>query len=222
MVVLACLGMLAVVGLPALAQSKPRTQRVTCANNLTWIGRAMNEWAGGWDDRMPWRLYVPPQGTTGNPYVNQAWYWYTVFSNELVTPKVLVCPSDPTVRAARDFSLGSTGSFSDSSHRNHALSYFLGLDSFAEAPTSILSGDWNIRVTGTSSSCSSGVRMPAAIPIRPVPSPVGWTASLHAGSGNLLLMDGRVEQTSTARLRELLPLPFDDQGMLHFLTPRSP
>ena len=219
---LAALTLLAAVAWPVLAQAKPRAQRVTCANNLTRIGRAVHQWGSEHGDRIPVRVPMADGGAYQHPLDGQLWFHFGLMSNELVTPKVLACPSDPVVRLARDFTLDPWGSFMNASYRNNAVSYMLGLDAFFDFPNAILAGDRNLVVSSVSSSCSSGVRNAAAINTWPSDPRVAWTMNLHPGTGDLLLMDGRVEETATARLRQVLSLASDDNGSLHFLMPRYP
>jgi hypothetical protein len=218
--VLSALALLAAVAWPALANTKPRAQSVTCANNLAWIGRATHQWASELGDRLPCRVPMAEGGAKGHPLDSQLWFHFSLMSNELATPKFLACPSDPTVKEARDFSLNPWGGFLHVNYRNNAVSYMIGLDCFFGYPSAIMAGDRNLPVSAYNSSCSSGVRSAAGIYSRPVDPRVGWTNSLHRSSGNLLLIDGRVEETSTARLREVLSLSADDNGALHFLFPR--
>ena len=104
-------------------------------------------------------------------------------SNELVTPRILVCPRDTQRRPTENF-----GSFS-----NTNLSYFVGLDAREDAPQSILSGDRNI----TGGTLSNGFlrRLNAN-------SDAGWTKEIHQNAGNVGLGDGSVQQMTTAALRQ--------------------
>ena len=220
--VLAALTLLAAVAWPVLAQTKPRAQRVTCANNLAWIGRAVHQWGSEHGDRIPVRVPMADGGAYQHPLDSQLWFQFGLMSNELVTPKVLACPSDPVARVARDFTMDPWGGFFSASYRNNAVSYMLGLDAFFDFPNAILAGDRNLEWLALGSSCSSGVRNAAAINTSPSDPRPAWTMNLHPGTGNLLLIDGRVEETSTARLRQVRTLSWDDNGVVHFLTPRYP
>jgi prepilin-type processing-associated H-X9-DG protein len=220
--VLAALTLLAAVAWPVLANTKPRAQRVTCANNLAWIGRATHQWASEHGDRMPVRVPTAEGGAFQHPLNGQLWFHLSLMSNELVTPKFLACPSDSTARQARDFSTDPAGGFLSPDFRYSAASYMLGLDAFFDFPNSILVGDRNLEVWALGSSCSCGVRNAMAINTSPFDPLLGWTMRIHLGTGNLLFADGRVEETSTARLRQVRTLSLDDNGVLHFLMPRYP
>lgn len=220
--VLAALTLLAAVAWPVLAQTKPRAQRVTCANNLAWIGRAVHQWGSEHGDRAPVRVPTAEGGANQHPYDGQIWFHFSLMSNELVTPKILACPSDPVARPARDFTSDPWGGFMNASYRNNAVSYMLGLDAFFDFPNAILAGDRNLEWWALSSACSSGVRNAAALNASPLDTRLAWTMNLHPGTGNLLLIDGRVEETSTARLRQVRGQAWDDNGVVHFLIPRYP
>src|SRR4051812_36082045 len=95
-VVLATLALLAGVTMPALANSKSRSQRVTCLANLQQIGRAIHLWGNDHGNKVPWQTDVSEGGTfsAASSLKNQAWWQFAWMSNELVTPRILVCPAD--------------------------------------------------------------------------------------------------------------------------------
>src|SRR5438876_1984416 len=151
--VLAAALLLAALALPVLANTKPRADRVTCLNNLRLIGRAEHIWANDHNDSLPWRVDVSEGGTqhTGG-LQNNAWFNYGKMSNELATPTILACPSDPSVRVARNFSNSPAGFFNPGL-RNNAVSYFIGLDTYVTSPyfqlttaSGGLAGDRNLQV----------------------------------------------------------------------------
>lgn len=218
--VLAALALLTAVVVPALAQGKPRAEQAICFNNLRMVGQALLLFGADAGESTktppsPWRTQIYPQ----SPLANNAWYHAALLSNYLVSPKVFACPSDTLAKPASDFSLSADGGFLSSNHRNAALSYFWGLDSSALIPNSVLSGDRNIRYSGISSSCSSGISPAPAIYLNSA-SPTGWREGLHSPSGNILLYDGRVEQTTDLTVNRLFNSKADDNGSIHLLLPR--
>ena len=124
---------------------------------------------------------------------------FGVMSNELSTPKILICPTedDPKRVAARTFqntiSQGSTPVIPFTNDNN--ISYFVGLDVNQTNPPGLLSGDRNLAIGG----------IPAAhgvLEVRPG-SAVSWLKSMHNNVGNIGLMDGSVQQLSSTRLGNL-------------------
>ena len=71
---LALIPILAGLMLPALAKAKDRAQQINCASNMKQIGLAARMWSNDHGEKFP------PD--------------FASMSNELVTPKVLVCPGD--------------------------------------------------------------------------------------------------------------------------------
>ncbi len=101
---------------------------------------------------------------------------FQLLSNELSTPKVLVCPNDEKRSPAANFAVG----FSDTN-----LSYFLGLDSARENSSSLLSGDRNLTnrpVTGT---------VVVSVTTNLI---LGWGKDLHSGKANVCFGDGSARQ----------------------------
>ena len=70
--------------LPALSKAKAKAQRIQCANNMKQVGLAARMWANDHAERFP------PD--------------YLAMSNELVSPKILVCPSDVRRQRSADWS----------------------------------------------------------------------------------------------------------------------
>jgi prepilin-type processing-associated H-X9-DG protein len=113
-------------------------------------------------------------------------------SNELTTPKILVCPAD--VRKPRSQVEGQPAqAFGDLQNKN--ISYFVGLDASDSKPMMFLSGDRNI---------TNGVApMHSVLALNPE-IPTGWTETMHINQGNVGLADGSVQQFTSARLQQAL------------------
>jgi hypothetical protein len=107
---------------------------------------------------------------------------FRAFSNEIVFPKLLICPTDVR-RPAIDFV----------SLRNSNISYFIGVDATESFPSTVLTGDRNI---------TNGVIHTNGILEITSNSIVGWTEKMHNRQGNIGLSDGSVQHVSTEKLRQ--------------------
>lgn len=87
----------------------PMAQKLTCINNLKQIGLAIRTWAIDNDGRFPFNLSTNAGGTQelcargSDGFDSNAAIHFQVVSNELFTPKLLVCPKDPSRKAAASF-----------------------------------------------------------------------------------------------------------------------
>jgi hypothetical protein len=95
--------------LPALSQAKSRAQKVNCSNNMKQIGLAFRTWAIDNSDNFPFNVSTNKGGTLelclpgSDGFDRNAAYHFQVMSNELSTPKILVCPADSTKQMALNF-----------------------------------------------------------------------------------------------------------------------
>jgi prepilin-type processing-associated H-X9-DG protein len=115
-------------------------------------------------------------------------YQHTIFmamSNELSTPKVVVCPLDkrtPATNFTTDFN-------------NSHVSYFAGLDADETRPGTFLAGDWNIT--------NGQPRLKGILSLQTNQN-IGWTKELHDQTGNVAMGDGSVQQISSVQLKSFL------------------
>jgi len=95
--------------LPALSQAKGRAQEISCRNNMKQVGLAFRTWAIDNEDQFPFNVSTNKGGTlelcsVGNDgFDRNAAFHFMVMSNELSTPKILVCPADSKKQPALDF-----------------------------------------------------------------------------------------------------------------------
>ena len=214
--VLAGVVLLAAAVLPALAGNRIRSDRVLCANNLRRIAMALQQWGNDHDDRQPWEVLPAEGGTYQHALSPNVWFHFAWMSNELATPKVLLCPAD-TGQPARDFTGDPSGGYLHPNFANRATSYFLS-HAFNSGPNAMIAGDRNVTADSTTT-CSRFISTFAAAS-RPLPVGLRWTSLLHNNAGNMLALDGRVEQFSSAQLQRAISNPADDNGNLHYITPR--
>jgi prepilin-type processing-associated H-X9-DG protein len=210
LVIMGTVALLAVAVLPALGTSGARAGRISCLNNLRQIGRACQIWASDHDGENSWRVPVGNGGTLGNPLVASAWFQYSVISNQLVTPRILVCPSDVArlQRAADNWGIGASGGFLNTSYRNNSVSYPVWLHTSAVLPQAVLSGDRNLQFSTTWSCGLVGINDTYAV--RKGDANVRWTNApygVHGSAGNLLFNDGHVLQSTSTDLRNALNAP---------------
>lgn len=107
---MAGVGVASAMLLPALNKAKGKAKSISCVNNMKQIGLAFRIWEGDHDDQFPFNVSTEKGGTRELCNLNsegfdQASYrHFQVMSNELSTPKILVCPEDSSRQVASDFS----------------------------------------------------------------------------------------------------------------------
>jgi prepilin-type processing-associated H-X9-DG protein len=182
LIIIAVLAILAAMLLPALASAKRKAKRINCVNNLKQDGLAFRLWEGDNGDKYPMAVSTNKNGTM--EYAADVFRHFQVMSNELSTPKILVCPADNRTAAASFARL-----------KNQNVSYFVSLDATEVRPPMLLTGDRNV------TNGLSPVR--SVLELRPE-IPAGWTEAMHNGVGNIGLADGSVQQVSIPGLQQML------------------
>src|ERR1035437_8547774 len=184
LVIVAVLALLAAMLLPALAAAKKKSSKIGCVNNLKQCGLAFRIWSGDNSDKYPMDTPMASGGTKEFNTGADTFRHFQVMSNELITPKILICPQDTRTAAANFIRL-----------KNQNVSYFVGLDANDSNPQRLLSGDRNL----------TGDTAPENGILKLVPGgAAGWTTAIHNHSGNIGLADGSVQSYSDAGLREAL------------------
>jgi prepilin-type N-terminal cleavage/methylation domain-containing protein len=238
LVVIAIIAILAAMLLPALAAAKRKAQRINCVNNLKEVGLAFRVWEGDNGDQYPMSVSTASGGaqqfvgsasttttaTTDGGFVAA----FLVMSNELSTPKILICTSDANhTTAATNFSpqiggtanaaftiSGTTFTLANNNLAVSFVSYFLCGDAAEAYPQMIITGDRNIGQSNpTTSSGAAALKINGTNAISYVTVngstgllPLwGWTANdLHQKVGNLGIADGSVQQVTCSGLQTSL------------------
>ena len=181
--VVVALVILAALFLPALAAAKKKTAKIGCINNVRQIGLAFRIWEGDNEDLYPMGISVAKGGAKELVQAGNVASVFQVMSNELSTPKIVVCPNDANGFYATNFE-GLV---------NSNISYFACVDVTNELnPKLLVSGDCNFEIGRKP--IKSGLALISA------KDPVAWSVARHAYGGSLLFPDCRVDTVSTRRL----------------------
>jgi len=165
--------------LPALAAAKRKHARIGCVNNLKQIGIAFRLWEGDNNDKYPMSVSVTNGGAMELIATGNVAACFQVMSNELSTPKILLCPEDTHRAYATNFSTGFSGA---------NISYFVSPDAVETYPQMILNGDDNLLVDGKPV-------QPGILNLR-TGTTIAWTKDRHHGVGNIGMADGSAMQVT--------------------------
>ena len=185
MVVVAMLVLLVTVLLPELAPRRRDIARGHCFNNLKQIGIACRIWADDNNGLYPMEVYT---NASGGPLFlgSNVFRYFQVMSNELNTPKILVCPADWERPTATNFA-NDVG--------NNHVSYFLGLSCDQSRPQMLLSGDRNI---------TNGTSLQNSVLTLGPDHQAHWTKMIHNRNGNVGFTDGSVREVDDKQLNAVV------------------
>lgn len=223
LVVIAIIAILAAMLLPVLAAAKRRAQRINCVSNLKQVNLAFRIWEGDNNNLYPMGVSTSAGGALETTYCQSHTSYvpagitniFCVMSNELSTPKVLICPADSIRGAATNFQeLGQTAPTAQGQGTN-GISFFVCGDATEAYPQMVLDGDRNVGVAAASGQPASAIQMTGGWQLAPgsgttAPGPTGgplwaWSANdLHLKVGNIGLADGSVQEESVNGLETAL------------------
>ena len=175
--------------------SRVKASRIACVNNLKQVGLAFRIWSNENGEKFPWAVAASATKSGGTLEFTESaetWRHFRILSNELSSPKVLVCPKDSRPRAT------SWDEFTSNKH----LSYFAGLDADETRPQTILSGDRNLKST---------VPLTNGVLRLTTGTHVEWTDAIHQSQGNIALGDGSAQQLTTSNLRKQIEAALSTQ-----------
>lgn len=160
---------------------------INCVNNLKQCALATRVWEGDNNDKYPPQVSVTNGGSMELTTGPNAWRTFQVMSNELCTPKVVICPIEE----------GHSRFFATNfiTFCNSNVSFFVGVDANETDPASILYGDHNI---------TNGMPIRNGILMLTTNRPSGWTSDIHNKVGNLAFADGSVRQVTIDDLQTVV------------------
>ncbi len=180
---------LAMLLLPALSGGHHSHCRINCTNNLKQIGLSFKTWALDNQDRLPMEVPAAEGGAKEALEQGRVCAVFEVMSNELSTPKVLLCPQD----TARSWPTNATWRLSDTN-----ISYWVCQRPGQSGTPGLLVGDRNL----TNQMVRHYVPFTGKLSL-------GWSKEMHCQKGNVGFADGSVDQFANGKLvikREGRPL----------------
>lgn len=178
LVVIAVLAVLAAVVLSWSTLISPKNKRIYCVNYLMQIGLSVRVVQTDHGNRFPWDTGTNNVRTANSGPTKNITFVFQNLSNELVTPKILVCPADTRTPAANFQTLTTNN-----------ISYFIGLDADEAMLQMPLAGDRNLT--------TNGVPVGGGLVSLTTNLALGWTAAMHNHQGNVVLSDGSVQMFPT-------------------------
>jgi prepilin-type N-terminal cleavage/methylation domain-containing protein/prepilin-type processing-associated H-X9-DG protein len=173
--------------LPLISTSHRHVGWIKCVNNLKNVGLSYRIYASDNQDRFPFQVSTNAGGTL--ELRNDVFAQFRILSNELSTPKILLCPR--MYRAASEAT-----NWSDLNPSN--VSYYVGLTASESNTNSILSGDTGFNINQQAP--NSGLNQIRSADV------IAYPKNFHDGTGraNVLRADGSVLRPNNKEWPNLL------------------
>ncbi len=175
LVVVVVLLLLLAILLPTLNPPRRHASQFNCVNNLKQVGIDCRIWEGDHGDNYPMNVPVAQGGAQELIATGNVAACFQVMSNELATPKLLVCSADTRHIAATNFAM---------LRQTTNLSYFIGFRVTENDPQASLSGDANLMQNGHP--VSAGI-------LDLWTNTACWTRDRHGEVGYVLFTDDSVQ-----------------------------
>lgn len=195
--ILAGVILVALLLVPRATGTGRKSERIRCVNNLKQLGISLRVFQ---DD-----LQGRSRPLSGLEDASLYYAWLMTVSNELATPRVLVCSTDRRTRVE----VANWGEVGSPHARNRVVSYFAGPDADEVHPRRVMFGDRSLEAGPplppfsyrSPRSVLGDLGTNAAVFERSL----RWTPNaMHRNQGNLVLADGSVQMADTRRLGEIL------------------
>jgi hypothetical protein len=180
--------------MPTGPRSAAKPNRIKCINNLKNVGVSFRIFADDTEKLFPSGYIL----SNSNSLPRQNFEYFRWLSNEVSTPRVLLCPADTKRKEAPTF-----GSMS-----NLNISYFASLLPDQTLPQAFLAGDRNILLNSN--------QIPSGPFNLATNMSISWSREMHVFQGNVAMVDGSAQQFSSSRLREGLTNQCIAKNMLLF------
>jgi prepilin-type processing-associated H-X9-DG protein len=202
LVVLVILALFAAALIRPLLVEKRHAQRVQCINNMKQIALSFGVWESNHGNTYP--MFVPETNGGTMPFITgpNLFRHFQVMSNELSTPKILLCPAESDGRrsAASNFT----------AFNNLNVSYFAGLVSNETNSRTLLAGDRNI---------TNGSPVKNGLMELTASQPGGWTSEMHKREGNVAFADGSVASIANINLQREAAAGATNRLQMPIITP---
>ena len=205
LIVIAIISFIAALLLPALSGAKAKGKGADCLSRLKQIGTGFRLSGNDNEELFPWQIDMSRGGSAGSIDWTDN---FRAISNELVTPKILACPSDNQRKQHEQW---------NTLDGNRHVSYFIGIDALESKPQTILAGDRNVYGT------LGGYELMWNTFVDRASIDAKWMNTMHAYQGYVVLADGSVHHTFSPQLCEMISAALTSGGttQVNFSLPRG-